>query len=174
MFFPWIFPLTCNFARDSGVPWHGLCKRPRTHALTIKRGHLGKTRGPHSDPHALPGLTPMKIKSLVIASAFAGVLFSSASAITTTDAPATFEKPAPVKTIQPILVPTSHRSSTVNLTMVIDQAGKPRDIHIADVRDEAAYKSVIDTMAKWEFSPARKNGVAVATRVHLPLELKGL
>jgi hypothetical protein len=116
----------------------------------------------------------MKIKSLVIASAFAGVLFSSASALTTNAAPVRFEKPAPVKTVQPILVPTSHHSSIVNLTMVIDEAGKPSKIRVADVSDQSAYQGIIDTVAKWEFSPARKNGQPVATRVELPLEVKGL
>lgn len=115
----------------------------------------------------------MKIKSLVIASAFAGVLFSSASAITTTAA-AKFEKPAPLKTVEPILVPMSHPNSTVNLTLVIDRNGKPSNIRVANVSNQAAYKNIIDTVSKWEFSPGRKNGEAVTTRVELPLEVKGL
>lgn len=114
----------------------------------------------------------MKIKSLVIASAFAGVLLSSASALTTSAAK--FEAPAPLKTVQPILVPTSHRGSTVNLTMTIDAAGRPSHIRVADVGDQAAYQRMIDTVSKWQFSPARKNGQAVTTRVELPLEVKGL
>ncbi len=143
------------------------------HTLAIKRGHSGKTRGPHFNPPRPPGLPPMKIKSLLVASAFAGVLFSSASAITTAAA-TQFEKPAPLKTVQPILVPMNHLSSTVNLTMVIDRNGKPRNIRVANVSDQTAYKNIINTVAKWEFSPARRNGQAVATRVELPLEVTGL
>jgi protein TonB len=115
----------------------------------------------------------MKIKSLVIASAFAGVLFSSASAITTTPA-ATFEAPAPIKTAEPVLVPSSHHGSMVNVTMTIDQAGKPSNIRVANVSDQAAYKRFVDSVKKWEFSPARKNGQPVSTRVELPVEVKGL
>jgi hypothetical protein len=114
----------------------------------------------------------MKIKSLVIASAFAGVLFTSASALTT--APVKFEAPAPLTTVQPIQVPTSHRGSTVNLTMVIDRAGNPSKIRVADVGDQAPYRSIINSVAQWKFSPARKNGEPVSTRVELPLEVKGL
>ena len=114
----------------------------------------------------------MKIKSLVIASALVGGLLSSASAITTT--PAKFEAPAPLKTIQPIEIPTSHRGTTVNLTMTIDEAGKPSNVRVASVNDQAAYKRIIATVSKWEFTPARKNGQPVSTKVELPLEVKGL
>lgn len=116
----------------------------------------------------------MKIKSLVIASAFAGVLLSSASALTATTMPVKFEAPAPLKTIQPIEVPSSHRGDTVNLTMQIDAAGKPSRIRVSSVHDQAAYKRIIATVSKWEFSPARRNGQAVPARVELPLEVKGL
>ena len=115
----------------------------------------------------------MKIKSLVIASAFAGVLFSSASAITTAPA-AVFEKPAPVKTIEPLLVPMSHPGSTVTLRMTIDQNGKPSNVRVDNVADQSAYKSIIATVSKWQFKPARKNGEAVTSRIALPLEVKGL
>jgi outer membrane biosynthesis protein TonB len=54
------------------------------------------------------------------------------------------------------------------------RAGKPSNIRVANVSDQAAYKRIIDTVAKWEFSPARKNGQPVTTRVELPLEVKGL
>ena len=116
----------------------------------------------------------MKIKSLVIASAFAGVLFTSASAITTSAAPVAFEKPAPVKTIEPILVPMNHHGSTVNLHLTIDQNGKPSNVRVDNVADQGAYKSIIATVSKWQFKPARKNGEAVTSRVALPLEVKGL
>lgn len=115
----------------------------------------------------------MKIKSLVIASAFAGVLFSSASAITTA-APVKFEAPAPLKAAEPVLIPTSHQGSLVNVTMTIDRAGKPSNIRVANVSDQAAYKRFVDAVKKWEFSPARKNGEPVSTRVELPVEVKGL
>ncbi len=118
----------------------------------------------------------MKIKSLVIASAFAGVLFSSASAITTAPAaaPVKFEKPAPLKTIEPIMVPSNHPGSTVNLRMTIDKNGKPSDVRVENVNDQRAYKSIIATVSQWEFKPARKNGEAVSSRVALPLVVKGL
>lgn len=109
----------------------------------------------------------MKIKSLVLASALAGGLFTSASALS-------FEAPVPVKTIQPIELPSYHRGSTINLTMTIDEAGKPSNVRVSSVSDQAAYKRIIATVSKWEFSPARKNGLAISSKVQLPLEVKGL
>jgi TonB family protein len=113
----------------------------------------------------------MKIQSVIATAALLGVL-SSASALTTTAV--SFEAPVPVKTIQPIEVPASHHGSTVNLSMTIDAAGKPSNVRVANVRDQAAYKRIIATVSQWEFAPARKNGVAVPAKVELPLEVKGL
>lgn len=114
----------------------------------------------------------MKIKSIIATAALLGVMSATASALTTTAV--SFEAPVPVKTIQPIEVPASHNGSTVNLNMTIDAAGKPSNVRVANVRDQAAYKRIIATVSQWEFSPARKNGVAVPAKVELPLEVKGL
>jgi len=114
----------------------------------------------------------MKIKSIIATAALLGVMSATASALTTTAV--SFEAPVPVKTIQPIELPASHRSSAINLSMTIDAAGKPHNIRVADVRDQAAYKRIIATVSQWEFAPARKNGVAVPAKVELPLEVKGL
>jgi len=113
----------------------------------------------------------MKIQSVIATAALLGVL-SSASALTTTAV--SFEAPVPVKTIQPIELPSSHHGSAVKLSMTVDANGKPSNVRVADVRDQAAYRRIIATVSKWEFAPARKNGVAVPAKVQLPLEVKGL
>lgn len=114
----------------------------------------------------------MKIKSIIATAALLGVMSATASALTTTAV--RFEAPVPVKTIQPIELPMSHAGSEVNLSMTIDATGKPRNVRVAHVSDQAAYKRIIATVSRWEFAPARKNGVAVPTKVELPLEVKGL
>jgi len=113
----------------------------------------------------------MKIQSIVATAALLGVL-STASALTTTAV--SFEAPVPLRTIQPIEVPTSHRGSTVNLTMRIDANGRPSNVRVSGTSDQAAYKRIIATVSHWKFAPARKNGVAVSSKVELPLEVKGL
>lgn len=114
----------------------------------------------------------MKIQSVIATAALLGVMSATASALTTTAV--SFEAPVPVKTIQPIELPSSHRGSEISLSMTIDAAGRPSNIRVANVPDQAAYRRIIATVSKWEFAPARKNGVAVPAKVELPLEVKGL
>jgi len=104
----------------------------------------------------------MKIKSIVATAALLGVMSATASALTTTAV--SFEAPVPVKTIQPIELPASHRSSAINLSMTIDAAGKPHNIRVADVRDQAAYKRIIATVSHWEFAPPRQHGLVPRDR----------
>lgn len=123
----------------------------------------------------------MKLKSLVIASAFAGVLLSSVSAATVTvldpvqaAAPVKFEAPAPVGIVAPVEIPSSHKSADVTLKMTIDENGHPSNVRVAGTRDQASYKRLVTAVSQWKFTPGRKNGEAVKTRVELPLEIKGL
>lgn len=113
----------------------------------------------------------MKIQSVIATAALLGVL-SSASALTTTAV--SFEAPVPVKTIQPIELPASHRGSEVSLSLTVDATGKPGNVRVANVRDQAAYRRIIATVSQWQFAPARKNGVAVPAKIQLPLEVTGL
>lgn len=120
----------------------------------------------------------MKIQSLLLASVVTCSLFAaSASALTTvapTKATVKFQAPAPAKVVQPILVPQSHRSSLVTLTMNLDVAGKPSNVRVVTTGNQASYRDIIATVSKWEFKPAMKNGKAVPSRIELPLEVKGL
>lgn len=119
----------------------------------------------------------MKSKSLVIAAALVGGLFSTASAFTlvASDANAAasvkFKAPAPAKVIQPILLPPRHEGRTVTLAMTIDEAGKPRNVRVTSTRDQAPYERLLKTVSEWEFTPALKNGVPVSCKVILPLEI---
>ena len=113
----------------------------------------------------------MKIQSVIATAALLGVL-SSASALTTTAV--SFEAPVPIKTIQPIELPSSHRGSEVSLSLTVDATGKPSNVRVANVRDQAAYQRIIATVSQWQFAPARKNGVAVPAKIQLPLEVTGL
>jgi TonB family protein len=117
----------------------------------------------------------MKIQSAIATAALLGVL-SSASALTTV-APATpvkYEAAVPDQVVAPVLLPHSHEGNTVNLAMTIDASGKPRNVRVLAGGDQSAYKHIIATVSKWQFKPARKDGVAVSSKVVLPLEVQGL
>jgi TonB family protein len=102
-----------------------------------------------------------------------GSFFASSAFAITTTAPqsVTFEKPAPVKTAGNIQLPQRHEGATVTVSMTVDENGKPRNVRVLDQGDQSQYKSLVAAVSKWEFSPARKNGKAVSTRVELPLEV---
>lgn len=120
----------------------------------------------------------MKIQSLLLATIVTSGLFAASASAITTVAPAknkvTFEAPAPAKVIQPIRLPSSHRGSVVSLTMNVDASGKPTNVRVMSTSDQKAYKDIIATVSKWEFTPAMKNGKAVPSRIELPLEVKGI
>jgi len=118
----------------------------------------------------------MKIKSLVIASALAGGLFVSASALTTVDASgrpaAAFEAPAPAAIVAPTDLPRSHLGATVTLRFTVDAAGHATDIKVVGERNATLSRSLQAAVSQWKFKPALRNGVPVTTKVELPLELQ--
>ncbi|SDS16647.1 TonB family protein [Opitutus sp. GAS368] len=115
----------------------------------------------------------MKIKSLVIASALAGGLFCSASALTTV-APgkiANFEAPAPESVVSPTRLPASSNGSIVTLSMTIDESGRPHNIKVVSRGDQDLAPRLVSAVSQWKFKPALRNGVPVSIKVVLPLQL---
>jgi TonB family protein len=115
----------------------------------------------------------MNIKSLVIASALAGGLFCSASAITTvTPGQITnFVAPVPASVVSPTDLPPSLKGATVILRLTVDAAGNPSNIKIVRGDSEALRRNLVSAVSQWKFKPALKNGVPVATQIELPLQL---
>ncbi len=111
----------------------------------------------------------MKIKSVIATAALLGVLSTPAFALTTV-APS-LEKPAPIKVVHPTDLPRSHIGAVVRLQFTVDAAGQPRDIRIVSPGDQAVAPRLVAAVAQWRFTPARQNGVAVSSRVEMPLEL---
>jgi protein TonB len=120
----------------------------------------------------------MNMKSAVIAVALVGGLLSTTALATTaaahhqTSAVIGLELPTVAKVVSPTDLPGSARGATVTLQFTIDAEGLPHDIRIVSPGDQALAKNLIPAVSQWQFTPARKNGVPVATKVELPLELK--
>ena len=121
----------------------------------------------------------MKSKSLVIAATLLGGLFSSVSALTidapgaNAAAPDKFEAPVPVSVVNPTNLHPSYKGATVNMKFTVDETGQAHDIRVVSDKDRAAAKSLVSAISQWKFTPARKNGVPVSSKVILPLELVG-
>ena len=119
----------------------------------------------------------MKTKNLVLAAALAGGLLSASAFATTTAAhnqtisALKFEAPAPAKVVSPAGLPRSAENSTVMLTMTIDASGQAHDIKVVSRGDKELSQSLVTAVSQWTFTPARKDGAAVSSKVMLPLQL---
>ncbi len=113
----------------------------------------------------------MNSRQLLLASALAGGLLSSASAATRV-APADYAAPAPATVVAPTELPRSHIGAIVTLRLNVDAAGQPSNIQVLSDRDPALTKRLVAAVSQWQFSPARRNGVAVGATIELPLELQ--
>ena len=121
----------------------------------------------------------MKIKSLLATAALLGVMSVSASAITSVAAPGkaaapSIEKPALTKVVNPTNLPRSFMDKTVTLNFTVDAQGRAHDINVMWQADSALRRSLVEAVSQWEFTPARKDGQPVSTRVSLPVQLKGV
>jgi TonB family protein len=119
----------------------------------------------------------MNSKKLLALSAivFGGVLCSSAFATTASSHAdvakgVAFEAPIVAKVVSPTGLSSSLKGSTVTLTMMIDDKGQPSDIRVSG-NDRKLTRSMVAAVSQWQFAPAKKNGVAVPSRIVLPVEL---
>lgn len=120
----------------------------------------------------------MNSKTLLLAATLAGGLLSSAvvssAAVVLSDltiSSAEFTAPVPVKVVNPTGISTSHRGEIVRVGLTIDEAGLPHNVHLLAGRDPGLVKYLLPAVAQWKFTPALKNGRAVATDVVLPIQL---
>ena len=56
--------------------------------------------------------------------------------------------------------------------MLVDRDGRPQNIKIASPASAEMTKLLVSALSQWRFSPAREDGVPVARRVTLPLDVK--
>jgi len=79
--------------------------------------------------------------------------------------------PVPVAVVSPSDVGMKYVGAKVQLAFTVDAKGNPTDFSVVASPDAALAKVVMDAVAKWRFSPAQKNGSAVATKVILPVHI---
>ncbi len=60
----------------------------------------------------------------------------------------------------------------VVLSLVVDEQGRPRDIHVARSLGMGLDEKAIEAVKKWKFVPGTKDGVAVAVQVNLEVSFR--
>jgi serine/threonine-protein kinase len=64
----------------------------------------------------------------------------------------------------PKLAERFHFLGKVSVEFLVDEKGRPRDLHVVESAGEILNTAVLEAIRGWEFTPARKNGVPVKVR----------
>ena len=80
--------------------------------------------------------------------------------------------PVVKRVVKPEVAP-HYAGEKFSLTFVVDKNGKVREIESTDRIDPELIKVISFAVSKWEFVPAYRNGVAVSTKVVLPVIIVG-
>jgi protein TonB len=78
--------------------------------------------------------------------------------------------PVPVTVVSPS-VESKYIGISVELEFVVDATGKPADVSVKSITDEALATAVVDAVKQWRFKPAMVDGAPVATKVVLPVKI---
>jgi len=119
----------------------------------------------------------MNSKKLLALSAIVlgGVLSSSAFATTASSHASVakavaFDAPVVEKMVAPTGLSSRHKGATVTLSMNVDEKGQPSNIRVKG-NDANLVRTLVPAVSQWQFAPAKKNGVAVPSKIVLPVEL---
>lgn len=77
--------------------------------------------------------------------------------------------PAITKWVPPTSLPAGDEDATVMVSFILKTTGEPADIRVVSPRDAALEKCLLPALAQCRFTPVIKNGVAVDTKVMLPM-----
>ncbi len=78
--------------------------------------------------------------------------------------------PVPVSVVSPTVGP-EYNGAMVQLEFVVDATGKPAEFSIKSATDDTLATTVVAAVKQWRFAPVLKDGVAVATKVALPVKI---
>ena len=80
--------------------------------------------------------------------------------------------PVPISVVAPH-VDGFDIGQSVQVEFVVDTTGKPSAINVKSTSDRDFAEAVVDAVKQWRFTPAQHNGSPVATRVVLPVRVRG-
>ena len=83
------------------------------------------------------------------------------------------EPPVPVRTVAPDVPSSFSRSGSVGLVTVkflVDEKGNVQEPTIVKSSHAELEQPALEAIKKWRFKPAKKDGVAVAVHVTIPIK----
>jgi len=78
--------------------------------------------------------------------------------------------PVPVSVVVPT-VESGYAGATVEIEFTVDATGLPTALKVKSSPDAALGEVVVDAVKQWRFTPAKRDGLPVATRVVLPVRI---
>lgn len=85
------------------------------------------------------------------------------------------EPPVPVRTVAPDVpheLSRSGGSGLVTVNFLVDEQGAVQDAKVEKASAQMLEEPALKAVRKWKFKPAKKDGVAVAIRVSIPIKFE--
>jgi TonB family protein len=127
---------------------------------------------------ALCGVYEMNaVKKLAIVLSLGALSAASASAASSESAYLkTFTRgpgvPEPIKVVAPEVI-NAPVGAEAMISFVVDIAGVPKAITVAETTNEALASAAVEAVKQWRFTPVVRDGVTVETKVLLPVRVTG-
>ena len=119
----------------------------------------------------------MNLKKIILSAALMGGVLATSAFATTTAAhakvaatAARLEAPVVTKIVSPTNLSRRH-SDTVMLSIQVDANGQPSNVKVMSRENVTVTNSLVAAVSQWQFTPAKKNGVAVPSKITLPVSL---
>lgn len=74
--------------------------------------------------------------------------------------------------VNPAGVSRQHIGSTLTVSLVVDENGRPQDVTVASPADRRLTQSVVKAVSQWRFTPAMQDGTPVSQRITIPIEIQ--
>ncbi len=116
----------------------------------------------------------MEIKPVILLAAlcaFSSAVSATPAADGSAAAKADFVAPTVLVVVPPARLPWEYDRAAIDLKLVVDERGYPRDVEIVDPVPTELLELVISAVEQWRFSPATRHGTPVKSSVLLPLKL---
>ena len=79
--------------------------------------------------------------------------------------------PQPVETVSPE-ISDRHAGRLIKVRLTVDSYGHPHHVRVVNSMEELLTNQIVRAVSQWKFAPGTRNGVAIKTRVMLPLKVR--
>ena len=115
------------------------------------------------------------MKSLIYTSIVSLLLTTSAFAFPNPDRSnieaENFVPPQPIETVAPEIA-DRHAGRVIKVRLTVDSDGLPHDVQVLNSMERQLINQIVRAVSQWKFTPGARDGVAIETRVIMPLQVR--